>query len=86
MARLALAGRAVPTSLVAGEQSASADGSVWLDLVQADMEGLGYAFGACAFPSASVGAPHIRDKVLLGGHSDSKCLEASGAMQGARAG
>ncbi|MGK4319025.1 DNA cytosine methyltransferase [Citrobacter youngae] len=63
--------------VIAGEQSASADGSVWLDLVQADMEGLGYAFGACAFPSASVGAPHIRDRSYWVAHSDSKCLEAS---------
>jgi len=26
------------------------------------MEGLGYAFGAIAFPAASIGAPHIRDR------------------------
>lgn len=34
----------------------------WIDLVQADVEALGYAFGAIAFPSASVGAPHQRDR------------------------
>lgn len=45
-----------------GEQVASKDAEPWLDLVQADLEGLGYAFGACAFPSAGVGAPHIRDR------------------------
>lgn len=48
--------------VVAGEQSGSANANVWLDLVQTDMESLGYAFGAVAFPSASVGAPHIRDR------------------------
>lgn len=48
--------------VVFGEQSASADANDWIDLVQADLEAMGYAFGACAFPSASVGAPHIRDR------------------------
>ncbi|EGO6390916.1 DNA cytosine methyltransferase [Salmonella enterica] len=33
---------------VAGEQSASADAALWLDLVQTDMEAVGYAFGAVA--------------------------------------
>jgi len=56
-----LAGQCRPV-VIFGEQSASADANDWIDLVQADMEALGYAFGACAFPSASVGAPHIRDR------------------------
>lgn len=47
---------------IVGEQVASPDGAIWLDLVQTDMEALGYAFGACAFPSAGAGAPHIRDR------------------------
>jgi len=50
-----------PTVLL-GEQVASKDAEPWLDLVHDDMEALGYAFGALAFPSASVGAPHIRDR------------------------
>jgi DNA (cytosine-5)-methyltransferase 1 len=50
-----------PASL-AGEQVASKDADPWLDLVQTDLEALGYAFGAVAFPSAGVGAPHIRDR------------------------
>lgn len=48
--------------VVFGEQSGSADANDWIDLVQADVEALGYAFGAVAFPSASVGAPHQRDR------------------------
>ncbi|HBS0772539.1 TPA: DNA cytosine methyltransferase [Klebsiella pneumoniae] len=48
--------------VVFGEQSGSADADDWIDLVQADLEGVGYAFGALAFPSASVGAPHWRDR------------------------
>ncbi|WP_417762199.1 DNA cytosine methyltransferase [Shewanella sp.] len=47
---------------VFGEQVASKDAEPWLDLVQDDMEALDYAFGAVAFPSAGVGAPHIRDR------------------------
>jgi DNA (cytosine-5)-methyltransferase 1 len=48
---------------VIGEQVASKDAEPWLDLVQADLEAVGYAFGAVPFPSASVGAPHIRDRL-----------------------
>jgi len=48
---------------VIGEQVASKDAESWLDLVQVDLEALGYAFGAVPFPSASVGAPHIRDRL-----------------------
>ena len=47
---------------VIGEQVASKDAESWLDLVQVDLEALDYAFGAVPFPSASVGAPHIRDR------------------------
>lgn len=45
-----------------GEQVASKDADPWLDLVQNDLEGMAYAFGAVAFPAAGVGAPHIRDR------------------------
>lgn len=48
--------------VVGGEQVASKDANPWLDLVQTDLEAMGYAFGAVAFPSAGVGAPHIRDR------------------------
>ncbi|ARG87538.1 DNA cytosine methyltransferase [Pseudomonas aeruginosa] len=47
---------------VLGEQVASKDAEPWLDLVQADLEAMEYAFGAIAFPSAGIGAPHIRDR------------------------
>ena len=49
--------------VVFGEQVSSKDADVWVDLVQTDMEALGYAFGAVPFPSAGVGAPHIRDRL-----------------------
>ena len=48
---------------VIGEQVASKDANAWLDLVQVDLEALDYAFGAVPFPSASVGASHIRDRL-----------------------
>lgn len=46
-----------------GEQVASKDAGPWIDLVQDDLEAMGYAFGAVPFPAASVGAPHIRDRL-----------------------
>ena len=49
--------------VVFGEQVASKDGLAWLDLVQADLEGEGYAFGAADLCSAGVGAPHIRQRL-----------------------
>ena len=48
--------------VVLGEQVASAAVDDWIDLVHADLEALGYAFGSVPFPSAGVGAPHIRDR------------------------
>ncbi|HIG8166038.1 TPA: DNA cytosine methyltransferase [Klebsiella pneumoniae] len=63
--------------VVFGEQSGSADANDWIDLVQTDMEGLGYAFGALAFPSASVGAPHWRDRSYWVADADGECVEAS---------
>ena len=48
---------------ILGEQVASKDAGPWIDLVHTDLEALGYAFGAVPFPSAGVGAPHIRDRL-----------------------
>src|SRR5690606_31057001 len=50
-------------SVVFGEQVASKDGLAWLDLVQADLEGAGYACGAADLCAAGVGAPHIRQRL-----------------------
>lgn len=46
-----------------GEQVASKDTDPWIDLVQDDLEGLGYAVGAVPFPAAGVGSPNIRDRL-----------------------
>lgn len=48
--------------VIFGEQVASKDAEPWIDLVHADLEGMGYAFGCVPFPAAGVGAPHIRDR------------------------
>lgn len=55
---------------ILGEQVASKDANPWLDLVQTDLETVGYAFGAVAFPSAGVGAPHIRDRAYWVANTD----------------
>lgn len=49
--------------VVFGEQVASPDGLVWLDLVSADLEGAGYAFRAADLCAAGIGAPHIRQRL-----------------------
>jgi DNA (cytosine-5)-methyltransferase 1 len=43
-----------------GEQSADAD--AWLDLVQTDLEGCRYAFGAADIPAAGFGGAHRRQR------------------------
>ncbi|MCC7596756.1 DNA cytosine methyltransferase [Janthinobacterium sp. FW305-129] len=55
---------------VFGEQVAGKDVDAWIDLVQDDLEALGYTFGAVAFPSASIGAPHIRDRTYWVGYTN----------------
>jgi DNA (cytosine-5)-methyltransferase 1 len=52
-------------SCVVGEQVASPDGLAWLDAVQADLEGAGYAFAAFDLCAAGVGAPHIRQRLYF---------------------
>ena len=60
---------------VFGEQVASKDGLNWLDLVHADMEASGYAFGAVDLCAAGVGAPHIRQRLWFVADSDNAGLE-----------
>lgn len=49
--------------VIFGEQVEAAINHGWLDLVQDDLEGEGYSFGAVGLPAASVGAPHIRQRL-----------------------
>lgn len=53
-------------SIVFGEQVASPAGRNWLAAVRSDMEEMGYAVGAADLCAASVGAPHIRQRLFFG--------------------
>ncbi|EAS1718264.1 DNA cytosine methyltransferase [Salmonella enterica] len=57
---------------VFGEQVASGNANTWFDLVQTDLEGMGYAFGLVPFTSAGVGAPHIRERAYWVAHASSE--------------
>ncbi|EOC2755620.1 DNA cytosine methyltransferase [Salmonella enterica subsp. enterica serovar Muenchen] len=54
---------------VFGEQVAAGNANAWFDLVQTDLEGMGYAFGLVPFTSAGVGAPHIRERAYWVAHT-----------------
>ena len=70
-------------AIVLGEQVASKDADPWIDLVCDDLEAMGYAFGAVPFPSAGVGAPHIRDRLYWVGHASGAGLEGLAGDGGA---
>ena len=53
-----------PTTIL-GEQVASAIGHGWFDLVGMDLESKGYAVASEVLPAASVGAPHIRNRLFF---------------------
>ena len=61
--------------LVFGEQVASKDGLAWFDLVQADLEGAGYAAAAVDLCAAGFGAPHIRQRLFFVGMADANSSE-----------
>lgn len=63
---------------VFGEQVASGNANTWFDLVQADLEGVGYAFGLVPFTSAGIGAPHIRERAYWVANSGSEYESAAG--------
>ncbi|ELY2768429.1 DNA cytosine methyltransferase [Cronobacter malonaticus] len=60
---------------VFGEQVASGNANTWFDLVQADLEGMGYAFGLVPFAAAGVGAPHIRERAYWVANSNSSLCD-----------
>lgn len=57
---------------VFGEQVASGNANTWFDLVQADLEGMDYAFGLVPFPAAGIGAPHIRERAYWVANANSQ--------------
>ncbi|GAL43022.1 DNA cytosine methyltransferase [Citrobacter werkmanii] len=56
---------------VFGEQVAGGRADPWFDLVQNDVERMGYAFGITPFPAAGIGAPHIRERAYWVAHASS---------------
>ncbi|ELO4293827.1 DNA cytosine methyltransferase [Escherichia coli] len=54
------------------EQVAAGNANVWFDLVQADLEVMGYAFGLVPFAAAGIGAPHIRERAYWVAHAHSQ--------------
>jgi DNA (cytosine-5)-methyltransferase 1 len=70
---------------VFGEQVASKDANAWIDLVQTNLEGVGYRVGAIPFPAASVGAPHIRDSLYWVADTNNAGLEGRGQSGSERA-
>lgn len=67
---------------VFGEQVASGNANTWFDLVQADLEGVGYAFGIVPFTSAGIGAPHIRERAYWVANTSSEYESATGNETG----
>jgi DNA (cytosine-5)-methyltransferase 1 len=53
-----------------GEQVETAIRHGWLDLVQADLEGISYAVGKTVLPAAGFGAPHIRHRLFFVADAD----------------
>ena len=67
--------------VVFGEQVEAAIKHGWLDLVQSDMEGIGYAFAAAGIPAAGVGAPHIRQRLWFVADTPNERQHGRGASQ-----
>jgi DNA (cytosine-5)-methyltransferase 1 len=50
-------------SIIVGEQTSSPDGLAWVDVVSAQLEGEGYAFGAVDLSAAGFGSPQKRQRL-----------------------
>jgi len=67
---------------VFGEQVAAGNANAWFDLVQADLEGMGYAFGLVPFAAAGVGAPNIRERAYWVANASSEYESTTGDETG----
>lgn len=65
-------------TVVFGEQVAGRRVEPWIDLVCADLEGMGYAFGAVAIPAAGFAAPHVRMRTYWLANANSEGLQGHG--------
>jgi DNA (cytosine-5)-methyltransferase 1 len=66
------------------EQVASKAALGWFDLVSADLEGEGYAVGAVDLGAASVGAPHIRQRLWFVAESEAEQHDGRGPARRGR--
>jgi DNA (cytosine-5)-methyltransferase 1 len=67
---------------ILGEQVASNLGRDWLAGVRSDLEALGYAVGAADLCAASVGAPHIRQRLFwVGFANEGRCFQGDSISQ-----
>ncbi len=64
-------------AIVAGEQVAGGGVGAWFDLVQADLEAMGYAFGIVPLAAAGFEAAHIRDRAFWVAHASGAGLEGT---------
>ncbi|WP_240820738.1 DNA cytosine methyltransferase [Klebsiella michiganensis] len=69
---------------VFGEQVAAGSANAWFDLVQTDLEGVGYAFGLVPFTSAGIGAPHIRERAYWVANANHGSSDAGEALRAGR--
>jgi len=65
-------------AVVFGEQVASKAGRGWLSGVRAQVEELGYAVGVADLCAASVGAPHIRQRLFWVAYANNTRLQETG--------
>ena len=72
--------------VIFGEQVEAAINHGWLDLVQSDLEGEGYACGAAGIPAGGVGAPHIRQRLWFVADADSGRHDGRATATGRQAG
>ena len=62
-------------AVILGEQVEKAVAHGWLDLVQSDLEAIGYSVGHAAIPAGAVGAPHIRKRVwFVADNNNNRCI------------
>lgn len=74
--------REIRPSVIFGEQVEAAIRHGWLDLVQDDLEGENYSFGAIGLPASCVSAPHIRHRLWFVAHNNNnKGLERRDTMR-----
>ena len=72
--------------VVFGEQVEAAIRHGWLDLVQADLEGIDYAVAPVGIPAAGVGAAHIRQRLWFVADADSGRHDGRATATGRQAG